>query len=287
MPAVTTEAGPTYCLACGYDLRGTASTTCPECGQAFDHDKLYTSAVPWERRDEIGRWRAFWRTCRGMTTNTRSFSQNSARPVSLDDALRFRRLVLLISYSSIVMMLLTYLVGLAWLEDLDWRGLVGEPGWFWVTAYLTWVPGLWCFLYALTGIHTYAFHPRSLPLERQNRAVALSYYACAPLAALPVLAMIMAMAFVASGFIDSSSFGWYDTAGLIVTIVWVGLGFGILAAWIRVTWVLARLAAERGVIFCAAMTALLPLAWIGLAFLTLLLPTVLLSWIALVMSTAS
>lgn len=33
-----------YCLVCGYDLRGTASGTCPECGQGYDSSNPRTFA---------------------------------------------------------------------------------------------------------------------------------------------------------------------------------------------------------------------------------------------------
>src|SRR5205823_2812668 len=42
--------------------------------------------------------------------------------------------------------------------------------------------GLLLFFILLTGVGSYFFHPRRLAVLRQNRAVALSYYACAPLA---------------------------------------------------------------------------------------------------------
>jgi hypothetical protein len=39
----------------------------------------------------------------------------------------------------------------------------------------------------ITGLPSYFFHPRGISIERQNRAIALSYYACAPLALGPFL----------------------------------------------------------------------------------------------------
>jgi hypothetical protein len=55
---------------------------------------------------------------------------------------------------------------------------------------LTVIPVLWIcvglFLMAMTGACSYFFHPRSLPIVQQNRAIALSYYACAPLAYTPL-----------------------------------------------------------------------------------------------------
>jgi hypothetical protein len=46
--------------------------------------------------------------------------------------------------------------------------------------------GSYAFLLAASAVAGYFFHPRRLPVERQNRAVALSCYACAPLALTPI-----------------------------------------------------------------------------------------------------
>src|SRR3954467_14207873 len=44
----------------------------------------------------------------------------------------------------------------------------------------------------VTAAPSYWFHPRSLPIVRQNRAVAISAYLCAPLTWWPLLALIAA-----------------------------------------------------------------------------------------------
>ncbi len=47
-------------------------------------------------------------------------------------------------------------------------------------------------LAALPGVASYCFRPRRLSVEQQNRAIALSYYAWAPLAAAPLMLLFSA-----------------------------------------------------------------------------------------------
>ena len=56
------------------------------------------------------------------------------------------------------------------------------------------------FLLSATAIASYFFHPKSLSVIRQNRAVALSYYSAAPLAYLP---LTLAAAIAAIIVVDS------------------------------------------------------------------------------------
>ena len=59
---------------------------------------------------------------------------------------------------------------------------------------------LWLFLFTATGAASYFFHPRSISIERQNRAITLSYYACAPLALTPIVALCPLYIYLADGF---------------------------------------------------------------------------------------
>lgn len=59
-------AHPPLCEACGYNLTGvTNEGRCPECGEpvADSLDPGARPGTPWERRREVGRWRAWWRCC--------------------------------------------------------------------------------------------------------------------------------------------------------------------------------------------------------------------------------
>jgi len=41
------------CFECGYDLRGTPSDRCPECGQSFDNDSLRERWEDWLRKNNV------------------------------------------------------------------------------------------------------------------------------------------------------------------------------------------------------------------------------------------
>ncbi len=58
-------ARPPMCEACGYNLTGAAMEgRCPECGSAVmdSFGPNVRSGTSWQRRIELGRWAAFWRT---------------------------------------------------------------------------------------------------------------------------------------------------------------------------------------------------------------------------------
>jgi hypothetical protein len=60
-------------------------------------------------------------------------------------------------------------------------------GWWFVA---TCVFSTWLSILLITGTPAYFFHPKRLEVDIQNRAVALSNYACAPLAWMPVMPLV-------------------------------------------------------------------------------------------------
>lgn len=170
-----------YCPECGYSLRGLTSARCPECGLSLEFIRSDAPLIPWERRRQLGRLRAYWQTVFQVLFRTKRFCRASCRPVSHPDAQRFRW----------VTILHVYLPALAVLPVAHWanpnmlRDAVEETsGWF-VTLVGAWVLPT---LLVLTGLPSYLFHPRRLTTAQQNRAVALSYYGTAPLGLLAPLA---------------------------------------------------------------------------------------------------
>ncbi len=81
------------------------------------------------------------------------------------------------------------------------------------------VPGIafLVFVVLVSGVHTYCFHPRTIPVIRQNRAVALSYYAIGPLAWLP-LPMLLASSAVGLGY--AVEHVWQGTASPGIFRLW-------------------------------------------------------------------
>jgi hypothetical protein len=180
-----------YCPECGYNLRGLTSRRCPECGLVLDFIESDTPIIPWERRRELGRFRAYWQTVLMVMFRNKLFCRAAYRSVSYRDAQKFR-------WVCILHVLIPLLLMLPILKAFDAEVLadaVKEFGaWFIGVIYI-------CFLLtllALTGLPSYFFHPKSLSVQQQDRAVALSYYACAALAWAP-LVLTMQVAACASG----------------------------------------------------------------------------------------
>jgi hypothetical protein len=215
-----------FCPECGYDLRGSASDRCPECGLAIDRQSLSVSRIPWIHRAEIGAWRAYWRTVQFVVANPRQLALEVARPVSYRDAQMFR-------WTSIFVISLppVAIAFLWWLSTNEYQG----RGWDWYDTFRNVIPiemGAWTFVLTalgalayvtvLTGVASYFFHPGDLPMTRQNRAVALSYY---PSAMLVAAAIGFDFGLVAMWLINTSQAG--EAIPVVVATV---LGFFALAA---------------------------------------------------------
>jgi hypothetical protein len=196
-----------FCPECGYDLRGLLSDRCPECGLAIDAASS-TSPIPWSHRARIGRLRAFRRTVILATFQPKRLAGAAAVPVDWRDAVLFRRLVVILASLPIVVAAVCVF---HWMGGTDFLSLVANP------ASLPWPPspapskwmseplmcwsagvmlppvlpiGILLAIAIITAAPSYWFHPRQVPLVRQNRAVAVSAYLCAPLVLLEVLLLV-------------------------------------------------------------------------------------------------
>ncbi len=252
-----------YCPHCGYDLRTLATDACPECGGAVDLAALKRSQIPWTHRDEIGFVRGFWRTAWRVTFKTQFFSHEVARPVDLAEAKRFRLWVVL--WLAIGMMLpgaihiILARTVMSVLSPVTGQGIIA----FVIPAFVL----LGVFLYGFTGLHTYWFHPHHLDVEQQNRAVALSYYACAPLAYLPLFVWMVAIGFwIATVADDARSLLTFNIA-VVADLLAGGAAIASIIAFWRVAWVMVRFAALRGPWGQLTLVLGLPLAWVFLALL--------------------
>lgn len=166
------------CPECGYDLRGRSGALCPECGRRLSPEDLAGPFVPWSRQRARGPVRAFWSTVALVLLRYPRFRLLLERPVDYRAAQHFRALVILLLYAPLFATVLGFIAG-GQAGDLDVLrfGSVGGA----LATHLAIHACLVLFLIAVTGIPSYFFHPAGLSVERQNRALALSYYACAPL----------------------------------------------------------------------------------------------------------
>lgn len=172
-----------YCPKCAYDLRGAEGERCSECGYSLTGLRAVESNIPWVHRKQRGWWHAYWATVWLVTFRHRRFCEEYARTVSYPDARKFQRTtVVLLSTLTMVALVITYLTILVYI----YQGWATEE-FFNLKLFLEIWPiviyfgGYVLFLIAVSGVPSYFFHPKHLPLARQNSAIAMSYYAGAPL----------------------------------------------------------------------------------------------------------
>jgi len=192
-----------YCVRCGYHLRGVVGDRCPECGYDLAGLRSTQSGIPWSHRRETGRLRAFWATVWAVTFRTRKFCEEHAREVSYRDARLFQWVTILHVFPSVMLLLVALVLydHCFFNERLMWRiGAVLGTGrvfpmqasrefWWWCVLAMC----LLVYLLAITGVPSYFFHPRARAVSQQNAGVAMSYYACAPLAIFPVVGALGAL----------------------------------------------------------------------------------------------
>ncbi len=125
------------------------------------------------------------------------------------------------------------------------------------------------FLVFATGVPSYFFHPKTLPPERQNAAVALSYYACGPLSLtfMPVIVLGLAMTRVLYGF--------FAINGAFLAMA---CGAAVVLLWLYSLVMIARRTMPQMKSRSTIVAVGVPLSWVALAGITLvLLPLLLLS----------
>lgn len=272
-----------YCPQCMYDLRGLSGASCPECGAALDRETLARSSLPWVHAGFVMRLFPPVRTAWRVILQPRALSQEMARPGDLRAAMRFRRSVVWWVWLTLAAAWLLGVWGfelemfeLREYDDIGWVDVIDEhfdENQDHANAFSMWstllLGGLtWLYLYLATGVHTYWMHPKHLPEGLQERSLALSYYASAPL----LLLLLPAALLLAGLVVDESDL--VDMAGPEYKLLVTGLIFGgmLLLVLVLLLWLLrcvryAGLLAQRSVPGQLLMAGALPLCWLGLAAL--------------------
>jgi hypothetical protein len=262
-----------FCPHCGYNVRGLASSICPECGQQFDRAALAQVKLPWTNRRRIGRFRAYWQTVRMACSRPWQLPDEINAPLLLADAKKFWVITCVLGWTP-------FLIGAAMLADevrqsftnvtpapqSTIRAIVSA----WPIAFFAAGALLW--LLAASGIAGYFCSPKHISIERQNKAIALCYYACAPLAwAAPAAIGLWLASYLLHRF------------GVISYPVVLPLIFGsllvalfILLGWYLRTLRVIRQAAKRSGRAIALLAVALPISWAALfALIAIVLPLML------------
>jgi hypothetical protein len=266
-----------FCPGCGYSLRGIGSDVCPECGLHIDRSAAAASRIPWEHRRRIGRVRAYWRT---LWMSSRAVGQDVMRPVNYRDARRFQLVTVLIAALPLVALAILPL------PQNVYRGL-SQPLVSWpVTLPAGWAIDLTLplvaalgmrfalplaivlYFLAMTGVASYFFHPPHLSVVHQNRAIALSYYACTPLVFLLVPAVAAWVLLILETYPPAWLRNDFISRAMLLMVMGIAPIITLLVLW----WGYVRMlryatACSTSRAFALAVT--LPIAWVVLAGLIL------------------
>jgi hypothetical protein len=211
-----------FCITCGYNQHGITSPRCPECGQDFALLPPSTSRLPWLLRRHLGFLRAYARTTLMVIFRPKLFCEQIDNPITLSEARRFWVLTILFAYlplvGAAVQIYHTPSQPGTLLRFIQSLFVPTEPFSIGIFAML----GLLLFLITATGMPSYFCHPRSLPIERQNRAIALSYFTSAPLALMP---------FIVAALLGAQLLHRFTAISLTFQILAALLALFMLAAW--------------------------------------------------------
>jgi len=264
-----------FCQNCGYNLRGLTGDICPECGNSLAGVRSETCGIPWVHRKSLGWWRGYWKTIALAMFRQRSFAEEMARPVNYADSQTFRWItILLVCIPTAMALAATYALVPPVRHQGQWATLLYPDVWPVLVMYVCFV----LYLAAATGIPSYLFHPKDAPVAQQNRAIALSYYACGPMAIsfMPLTCYVLGLSLIRV----------QEKAALLLFLLAFLLPGGQVAAWwLDLIHLSRRLTPQQDRRFDVAI--LLPALWLFLAFLFLIaLPFCILAIVGVFLSLA-
>ncbi len=187
-----------YCPMCGYSLRSAQGDRCSECGYYLEGLRDETSRIPWVYHKLQGWLVSYWRTVWAVTFANTAFCEEYARKVDLTQARRFQWAT--IAHVSLILLVCLVIMSGGHTPDPRFPTTVSmffptftaaptiweqasDEGWPFAVLFVCLV----LLLLMSTSLPGYFFHPSGINVSRQNAAVALSHYLCAPLAIAPLI----------------------------------------------------------------------------------------------------
>ena len=256
------------CEGCGYSLLGLFSDRCPECGKPFDPTELPLARVPWLYRARLGRVSAYVQTVGMILRRPRQFAREMCRPVrvSAPDARSFRRVTIRL----VVALYLVYMLGLGiyQIRELVKMGIPFPTAQVAMAGAITAWGAVMMAMALMLATDLPTFIWRGLPASPDDLAP-LHHYACAPLALVPLLAVIGGVGWLvylmAPGRTNAHvlAYGGFALGLIVLLLIW----------WLPP--VLMRAATGCGVRRMLALGAYLPLHWammLALAGMLVLIP---------------
>jgi hypothetical protein len=250
------------CLKCGYNLRGLTTDRCPECGASIALARTRESFLPWLHRRRMGRLRAFWATVAVVLFRPQRLYAEFSRPADYESAQHFRWWAIAWTFPAIAVEMWSW-----WLthwyhgEAMGWLHFLFELRW----PVYAFPVLMFVLLAAGAALPSYFFHPRDLDVEKQNRAITLSYYTSAYLPALNVPSLIVGLAMTSSHHTEREI--WLIRVANIMIV-------GVTLCWLIAVVVLMRRLMPDRPARAVAMAVLLPMLWLGaIVFIMLGLPT--------------
>lgn len=146
--------------------------------------------LPWERRGEIGRFSAYWKTVFHVIRRNGRLGRYMLGPVNYRDAQKFRWIT--IALAMVPSLFFSIVIAVCGMLDAYVSSDALEMAMLWLVPIFL-VLGFVALAFMI-GVVSWFFCPRRFDTERQNRSVALSYYTCAPLALMLFVALIMLLA---------------------------------------------------------------------------------------------
>jgi hypothetical protein len=256
------DAPDRFCPGCGYDLRGIGSERCPECGLTIDLTLAATSAIPWTHRRRIGVVRAYLKTIEIVIRWPERFAREVERPVDFRDAIVFRRVTATLAAVSVLALAVVLLIMGEIIPLVVARPLAFLPELLGVPVVCL---GVWLAFLAAGGVQSYWFDSLSLPPAKRERAIALSYYACGPLALTPLLAVPLGLLITVTPAIDHGRLPWFIAHILLLPAALIAI-VELITLW-RAAVVMLRRTTQCGAARTVSCIVGLPLAWAVMAAL--------------------